>query len=405
MKFSFSKEDVVPISICALTLGPSINFYLNDIIQYVYGGSSVSAVVYIILAIFGIRAYPILFKKQRITRNAKNTIVITLAVLLLSFIVHPSIGELLIAPDFNPLRSIFLFLLFFGFPLMIYCSLDNNWDRLLKFLFYVSIVDIVLAGLDYSWVMLRISLDDVNYMSFSYNQLLAASVCAVYGYKEKKIIPYLLSFASLVLIFFGGARGPMGCLLILYFLMLAYPFSVKKTFILIGVGAIVIIGGSLLLNRFLSSAANVISDIGGFSRTLYKITEGDLLQSNGRENISNIIESAISSNPIGYGLLGDRYVLMQHGLTGYAHSIILEFLCDFGWLMGPILFVVWSLSIIKLYINKNKRDSYYCFLAMLPAGCLMLFLSGSFVEEFVFWALLGIIFNSKKTTTHKIATS
>lgn len=394
--------DLTVVSICALILGPSINFYLNDIIQYVYGGASVSAVIYILLGVFGLRSYLFLSKQKRLTKRARITAIMVLACLLFSYLLHPSLGDVILAPDFNPLQSIGLFLIFFGFPLMIYCSLDVDWNRLIRYLFYFSIVDIVLAGLDYSWVMLRISMDDVNYMSFSYNQLVAASVCAVYGYKEKKVIPFLISIISLILIFFGGARGPLGCLLVLYMLLIAYPFTTRRILIMSGIALILIIGGPMILNKILSGSADVISDIGGFSRTLYKITEGDLLQSDSRDNLSKIIENAISANPLGYGLLGDRFILKQHGMTGYAHNVVLELLCDFGWLIGLFIFVIWIVNILKVFFNKNRQDSFYCYLALLPSGCLMLFFSGSFVEEFAFWALLGVVFHYKSTFSHKL---
>lgn len=402
MRIFFHKEGMIPLSICALILGPSINFYLNDIIQYVYGGASVSALIYILLGVIGFRSYLFLSKQKRLTKSALITVFAVLACLLFSYVLHPSIGEVILAPDFNPLRSIGLFLLFFGFPLMIYCSLEVNWNLLLRYLFYFSVVDIILAGLDYSWVMLRISMDDVNYMSFSYNQLVAASVCAVYGYKEKKIIPFLISIVSLVLIFFGGARGPLGCLLVLYMLLIAYPFSARRILIISGVALVMIIGGPMILNKILSGSADVISDIGGFSRTLYKITEGDLLQSDSRDNLSTIIENAIGANPLGYGLLGDRFILKQHGMTGYAHNVVLELLCDFGWLLGPVIFVIWIVNILKVFFNKNRQDSFYFYLALVPAGCLMLFVSGSFVEEFAFWALLGVVYHYKSTHSYKL---
>lgn len=393
MRIAITKEDFIPLSISALALGPCFNFYFNDILQYVYGGSSVSAIIYVLMALIGVRSYSFLLRKNKSNKAVKNTILLVLVLVLFSFLIHPSIGDILIAPDLNPLKSIALFLLFYGFPLMIYCSMDTNWDLVLWYLFLFSIVVVVLAGLDYLWVMLRISLDDVNYMSFSYNQLLAASVCAVYGYKKRMVWPFVISFYSLVLIFFGGARGSLGALLILYLLLISYPFSVRRILIVIGIGLILVIGGQLLLSKFLSSSADFINEIGGFSRTLYKITEGDLFQSDSRDNLSIVIINAIGDNPLGYGLLGDRYLFKLQGWSGYAHNIILELTCDFGWFLGPAIFIWWITKIARKIIEKKKQDSFFVFMAMLPVGCLMLFFSGSFVEEFIFWALLGLLYN------------
>ena len=388
-----NRDTFYSIIICAITIGPSINYFLNEIIQFVLGGRSISSFIYIVLAIMGIMAYPLLFKKPRNSR-VEVTIIFTSIVLLLSALIHPSLWKLIISDDFNPLKSVGLFLFFFGFPLMILCGKHKEWDLLLRYLFYFSIIDIVLAALVYFYVMIPVGTDAVSYMSFSYSQLFPGAVCAVYGYRNKRIIPIIISLFSLLLIFLGGARGSLGCMLLLYALLFLNKFSLKKVGILLIVTIVVLYVGPRLLGGFLSSSQRLVDDMGGFSRTLYLISEGDFLVSKGRDNINVIIEEAISNNPIGYGLLGDRYVLSQHGNTGYAHNIVLEFLCDFGWIIGFALLVALFIMIIRVLLKQKKSPLFYCYIAMLPAGFIMLFMSGSFLEEFVFWALLGVLYNA-----------
>lgn len=382
------------ILVSLLLLGPSINFYLNDIIQYMFGMGSVSAIVYILLALIGISAYPCLFKKGCKNKYVGLTIVFMTVVMILSYFVHPSIGSLIIDPDYNPLHSVGLFLFFYGFPLTIFFSLQLEWERFLSYLFYFSVPLIVLAALDYYFVMLRIGGDLVNYMSFSYNQLLAASICAVYGFKNRNVLAFILSFISLLLIFLGGARGSLLCLLLLYFALMLYNINAKKAILSVVILAFVLVSWKSIFNSFLSLSSGIVDDIGGFSRTLYKITEGEMFQSGSRDNISRILCNAISENPLGYGLLGDRYILSQHNLTGYAHSIYLEFLCDFGWIIGGFLLVLLFGRILLLFLKWKQNPVYFVFLSLLPAGIVMLFMSGSFLDEaFAFWALLGIIYN------------
>ena len=87
------------ILVSLLLLGPSINFYLNDIIQYMFGMGSVSAIVYILLALIGISAYPCLFKKGCKNKYVGLTIVFMTVVMILSYFVHPSICSFIIYFD------------------------------------------------------------------------------------------------------------------------------------------------------------------------------------------------------------------------------------------------------------------------------------------------------------------
>ncbi len=403
MIFFRNKENLYTISICAITIGPSINFFSNVLIKYVIGGSSISSTIYMVLALFGLMSYEKFFKNSYKDKKVVITIISTFLLLLISGLIHPSIWHNIISDDFNPLESVGLFLVFYGFPVMILCSVQKNWDLLLKYMYYFSIVDIVLATIVYFRVMIPFGMDAVNYMSFSYNQLLSASFCAVYGYKNKNVVAYGVSAISLILIFLGGARGTLGCLLFLYLLLAINKISFSKAIaVIIIIFVVFSFGVNKLFDVFLSTSGSYIDNLGGFSRTLYLMTQGDILESSGRDNFHLIIRDAVFQNPFGYGLLGDRFVLGQHGGEAYAHNLIWEFLCDFGLLFGSALFLVLVYAIFRVYKKSKEKPVYYCYLAMLPAGFIMLFMSGSFLEEFAFWALLGVLYNTSARTSRSI---
>ena len=238
--------------------------------------------------------------------------------------------------------------------------------------------------------------DEVNYMTYSYNQLLAGGVCAVYGYKYKRVWPFLLSIVSVLLIFMGGARGTLLCMFLLYLILILHPGSLKKMFITSLLALLFVFAGPLLINKTLWALGDVVSSLGGFSRTLYMITEGDLFDADGRDEINTFIIDAIKENPLGYGLLGDRYVLQQHRYKGYAHNIILEIICDYGVIIGVVLVIALIYLLISIFLKGGKNEYMYCFISFVPAGFIMLFLSGSFLQSFVFWAMLGMLVNPMK---------
>lgn len=405
MKLFRNKESLNTFSICAITIGPSINFFSNVLIKYVIGGRSISSTIYMVLALFGLMSYELLLGNKYKNNKVVITIIVTFFLLLISGLIHPSIWHNIISDDFNPLGSVGLFLVFYGFPVMILCSEQKKWDLLLKYMYYFSIVDIVLATIVYFRVMIPFGMEAVNYMSFSYNQLLSASVCAVYGYKNKSVIAYGVSAISLILIFLGGARGTLGCLLFLYILLSINKISFRKAIaVMILFFVVFSFGVNKLFDVFLTTSGSYVDNLGGFSRTLYLMTQGDLLESSGRDDFHSIIQDAIVQNPLGYGMLGDRYVLGQHGGEGYAHNLIWEFLCDFGLIFGGVLFFALVYGMLRVYKKCKEMPVYYCFLAMLPAGFIMLFMSGSFLEEFAFWALLGVLYNTSSKSSRSIQT-
>lgn len=388
------------IVICAITIGPGINYLLNELIKFLIGGQSISSFIYIVLALMGITAYPLLLKKPR-NKRIELTLFFVTVVLILSAIVHPYLWRLIISNDFNPLNSVGLFVVFFGFPLLILCGKHNDWDALLRYLFYFSIVDIALATIVFFFILIPGGANAFVYMSFSYSILFPGAICAVYGYKEKKLIPFIISFVALMQIFLGGARGSLLCMLVLYILIIINTFSYKTSLLYIALIVVFLLFSSRFFDFFMSSSESLAEDLGIYSRTLNKIADGELFKSTGRNNIKQIILEASLENPLGYGLLGDRYILAQHGYLGYAHSIIWEFICDFGWFLGPFLLVSLLVMIVKTYIKQKFQPIHYCFLAMLPSGFIMLFMSGSFLEEFVFWAFLGLLYNSSSTIRKK----
>lgn len=392
------RKKIALVSLILCIFIPSYNFYLNDILQLNMGMGSISPILYVVLATIGVYSYTFI---PKVDRKLIIIIGIVLAGLVFSYIIYPGIKEAFISKDFNPLTSVLLFLPLIGFPMMIYTNyLKNYYSIVLEKARFMSLALIILAITDYYLtVIIGGHFFDVNYMSFSYFMLPAVCISYSYGLINNKMLDIAVATIGLLVIFVAGARGCFICGLFFFLLSTFKRFSVSRKSLII---LFIIIGFLLLIisqffNTFADNVIMFTEEHGANSRTLLRITEGSFEESEGRDNIYRIMSTAIAENPFGYGLMGDRYILYRNANQGYAHSIIYEFLVDFGILGGPIFLLMLSLLLWRSFKRAKSNDSYYLLTLFVTVGLIKLFLSGSFLEEPFFWGLVGLFFYPKNS--------
>ena len=390
------REKLALISLTLCFFVPSYNYYINEIFMLNFGRGSISAISYVFLAVIGLYSYTYLSRT-----NIKLVMLMGLAILgmFVSYLLYPEIKDAFIDKDYNPLTSALLFLPLIAFPMMVLTNyLKNQSTLILDYVRVPSLALIVLAIVDYYWtVIVNGHYFDVQYMSFSYFMLAATCLSFAYGMKRGRILDILAAITGLVVILIVGARGCFVCGVT--YISLAcikrYSVSLKKTIIFL----VFLVSIFLVLSStFTSLSGNVLSYMNehdATSRTLMKIDDGTFEESTGRDNIYKIMTNAIIENPVGYGLMGDRYILWQHDNQGYCHSIIYEFLVDYGVILGSILlFILIGFLFIKLK-KCIELDQYYILAFLAVAGFVKLLFTGSYLGESYFWGLLGILFNNQ----------
>ena len=390
------KETIALYCLIALLTIPPVNALLNDILQLGLNRGSISPISYGFMGVVGLYSY-------RYLRNIRPVLIvmmiITILLSLLSYLLYPNIREVFITDDFNPLTSALIFLPLYAFPTLIcsyYCT--PFIEIFLQKIRWISLAWIALGIFDYVFVVLNGHYFEVNYMTFSYNLLPAVCFSGAIGFKEKKIVDIIASFSGLLFILIGGSRGCFGCGVFFYCLLFfkLYGINIKKL-VLFALLLLVVI--SLIFHfssTFIDSVSDILEEHGATSRTLLKITEGTVGESDSRAGIYIVMRNAIWNNPIGYGLFGDRYIMKCNGYgIGYAHSIIWESLVDFGPFLGSIFLVAFFLKLYKSIKKTMALPCYEVLIAFVSLGVIKLFMSGSFLEEFFFFATVGLIFNKK----------
>lgn len=378
------------LSLAVLLLAPPINYYLNTVLQYGLGLPSISKYVYIIIALFGLHSYRYFNKLDR-------TSVLLFFFLVFGFLIAAIIGGLglLISSDYNPLESPFLQVFLYCVPLYILTKTCIDFQKTLDYLFYFAFFNLILFIPSYYYSQLYLSALNVDYMSVSYNVLVALCICIGVSWNKKKLLPAIIAIASLLLLIVVGSRGASfsALMYILLLLIVKYMDGEKKmvlTVIFITILLTVSLGG-----YYISEITNLIDSGDLFSRNLSKLDNDSFFSHDDRDEIKQVIEVGLDKNFLGYGLLGDRIIFQNENFKGvYAHNILLEMRADFGIIVGPILFAVFFVKLVTsfFYLGGLKRDFL---IIMIPAGFIKLWFSGSFLVSPDFYCLLALLINLK----------
>ena len=233
---------------------------------------------------------------------------------------------------------------------------------------------------------------DLNY---GYDHLLVFSIFFACGFKEKKLLYFLMAAISVLEILLGGSRGPLLAvslmLLLMYFRFRREVSPVLRGAILSAallVAALVLVLGFQDFVIFIGSLLSKV--LGSSSRTLDTMMSGEkLLDGTGRDRLYAIAIDMIKTGFWGYGAYGDRYVIGQVFWVGYAHNIFFELLIDFGWILGGFFIVKMAIAVFRMLFQCKDNDWYLLFMIFFIPS-IKLLLSGSFWFLDSFWAAIAV---------------
>lgn len=233
-------------------------------------------------------------------------------------------------------------------------------------------------------------------MGVGYGLVFVAVIFLCQFLKEKRIIALLLSGVSVVLVLQNGSRGALLCYALCIVMAIICKGNTRlyeiRRLIWIGLFAVVCAVGLAGFKQITSVVGNLLVNLGVNSRTIVSMAEGTLLSGNGRNAITELALSAIKDGGIvGLGAFGDRPYIAPHFWWGYSHNFILEIICDFGLILGPIL-VVLLLGVLARIVISPKNDDYrYVFIVFVSMAA-KLFISDTIWGYTRFWALLGLVY-------------
>lgn len=280
-----------------------------------------------------------------------------------------------------------------------YIGVTLDIKRFYKFFYYISVVAVFMCAF-YELLYAQSASYTGDVDTSEYNMELAYSILphvlmvswrALKSFVIFNIAPMLL---GLMLLLSFGTRGPVICAIVFIaiYLLFIRPSKYQKTMRIITVACAVY--AMSFLDQFMTFMQLMTFQLGMSTRIFDKYFEGELEDSSGRDYIRETLlrELSIDNSLFGHGVLGSYpYV------NTYPHNIVLEFLFSFGWVWGIAILFCIVYIIAKMLINTHQCEINVTFgIILVIASILKLCFSSTFVDDALFFMLLGYCVNSSR---------
>ena len=348
---------------------------------------------------------------KNFTRNGSVIWLITILGIIISFFINRKIDKsylfflitslilillniLIVEYSSLVISELFEFIKFGLIPLYL-SSNKFDYDSFVDYWYKFSIVNFVILV----YYIPNVINNKLNYMVFGISLVYAFVGFITYFYiKNKyKVLNLIIVIIIVILIFIFGNRSSLLICLSIWLFMKLYNIrnSFKKVislFIMITISIVAYINIFNILkgiNIFLQKMGIHSYSI---SKYIMAIDNGFIKSTSGREELAKLSIDIIKSNP-----------LKPHGLkyftyfTGriYPHNLILDLSIVFG-LLGAI-FIIGFLIYLIFKSKYIKNESFKIILSeIIVLEFLWLFFSGTFIEESIFWIIIGVLMQIRK---------
>ncbi len=258
-------------------------------------------------------------------------------------------------------------------------------------LFWCSAVGVVCVLVYRIYLLNSGAILEADDMDAAYKLMPSVMYLICYASVKKQKLYWAIAISAMPVLFIFGTRGPIICALVFFMILVIIDVTrtrnIKKFFLLFVVLSIIlsVVANEALFLKIVSAVANMFERVGFSTRVFEFFISGNVLESKGREYLIEKATEAIIQNPImGYGFMGDRYLL-----GFYVHNIWLEVWCHFGIVAGTLMLIA-MLGLVLFALIKSRHSRDFKFLLML--ACLVfikLSLSGSYVFEPYLYLMLG----------------
>lgn len=278
-----------------------------------------------------------------------------------------------------------------------YIGVSLDIKRFYKSFYYISVIAIYMCAF-YELVYAQSAsyigeVDTSEYnMGLAYSILPHVLMVSWSALKKLGLFKIVSMLLGLLLLLSLGTRGPVICAIVFIavYLLFIRPSKYQKT-MRIATISLAIVAFSFL-DRFMMFMQMLTFQLGMSTRFFDKYFEGEMETSVGRDYIrETLIKELMSDSTLsGHGILGSySYV------NTYPHNIVLDFLFSFGWMFGIVLLLSLLYIIIRMLIKYSQNEINRSFGILLVASSILsLCFSSTFVDDAMFFMLLGYCINS-----------
>ena len=372
------KHTVSPLLFAVLVCLPAINYYLAQILLVFGIANPLANIFYLLIYASGLLAY---FLRGNWLRRI--VIVATVVILLLySCLATDGVWSAISGPVF--LQSQFMKLVGMYIPIVILISTSKvGFDIMMQALLPMVLIVNIMCSIGFVLQVINYGILQ-EYMAFAYTALPSILIGTYYGYIQKKRILFTASVITAVTIIFGGCRGALLTMLLFFALFLLFGIKNKITRVII-----FLLCGVLLMNLgpLLNSGNSLLGSFGYESRIFTHVENATLSESESRNDV--YVKAVSLINYYGHGVYSDRVLLQHIHDAVYCHNWVIEFLIDFGWILGIMAIAFVVLYLFKLMRHRPRGDIHYSFMVYFSLSMLLTkyMLSGSYLDS-VEWALI-----------------
>lgn len=289
----------------------------------------------------------------------------------------------------------------------------RDYGLLKKYLNISALIIIVSYIMNVYIIKTDIFGDALYTQSYSYAILPAAIVLCSNLFERIHLFNLVLFTITIIFILSMGARGPLICV-VLYLLLkiiIMYKSRPKKVFLLTTAITATCVSIYLFSNKILSLMLILFQEANLSTRIVLRLLQGTYFEDSARSLLSKYSIELIMQHPlIGVGIGNDRLLLankMQNigvleAIGWYPHNIFLEFLLQFGVVLGGAIIIFMLIVLYKSIVGNFEKDAVDIICIFIGIGFFPLLFSGSYITSPLFFALMGFsFFQYKKLNVRK----
>ncbi len=284
-----------------------------------------------------------------------------------------------------PFKTVLLYLV--GVSL----AMSAKKEEIINHLYIISMITLPVC---FAYNMLLVSpMDEIvskyqGNMDLAYHLLPHCCLIAYYARKKPNILNIAFTVFGAFYLMLLGTRGAALMMLLCIGWSLVLGQNSKKVFtrIVVLCGAVAAFIMSPLYDSFILWMYKMAQSLGLSIRIFDKLLSSGQMDSSGRSVLAETLLASVNEHfLLGTGLCSDRTIV---GV--YAHNIALELWVEFGVIIGTFILAALVITFLRGYIVSTSSAEKGLMITLICSSFLKLFLSGSFMDERWFFALIGI---------------
>jgi hypothetical protein len=265
----------------------------------------------------------------------------------------------------------------------------------LEYFLPIARVKLILALLVQIIILVNPAADiwDKDYMTAA-KEIIVGLIAVYYLYiRDRKKLDFLLSLVGTIIILTVGSRG--GLVAIVFFWGVWWVTNKRN-----GAGNTIFI---ILLFLFIVLSGPIMNAIFSLAETFgYSSHIADTIEGGGifndevRKSLFLFFIDNIKAAPFGYGVMGDRALTeIVYFKPIYPHNLYLEILTNFGYMIGGIVSLMLTFSLVKSIMKCDNKQYRMAVITLSSIAFVRLMFSGSYWSEQMFFLLVGILLAAK----------